>query len=163
VGTVISHVTSWLRNECWLFSIGRALLELQALLPYCNTFCVNKEGYAFMQSSTRADLAKVALHYSIPILCNSMPAQPKHHHGVHKAHLEHVNRSVDEHGPCRRRPILPTISLIPGIQKAQLNYPPESMQLIISQHSLNEGLLFRNMYVCVCIMTIYLHNLMYNM
>lgn len=116
-----------------VFPIGRALLELQALLPYSNTFCLNKEGYVYVQAFSRTDLAMVAMHYSIPIMCRTVaqnsPEPQNQSLLLHHDHL--LNESIHV--------ILPNVSKTPGIQKAQFPFPRESMKLIISQHSLNEG------------------------
>ena len=121
-------------------SIGRALLALQALLPYSNTFCVNKEGYTYVQAFSRAELALVAMHYSIPIICRTIAQNPLEHQNQshHHNHHHHHHHQRNESG-LYVHVILPKVNKSPGIQKAQFPYPRASMQLIISQHSLNEG------------------------
>ena len=108
-------------------TIGRALLELQSLLPHSITFCINKVGYTYTQASTRNELALVAEHYNISILCATTT-----HHGSNKNKNVGAERS-------RNQPILPHIRLTSGVQNEGFTYPHASMKLILSQHAINEG------------------------
>ena len=100
-----------------MIHLGRALLELQTFLPHSVTFCVNKDGYMFPQSYNKRDFAHVAEHYNIPILCAAVGSEI-----------------------LRNQPILPHIYLSSGLEKEDFPYPRASMQLILSQHALNQGL-----------------------
>jgi len=102
---------------------GRAILELQNKLPFTHTYCINKEGYTFTQSTNKQDLLFVAIHYNISIPC-----------------LFHTNDGKN----ITSRVILPNIDLFPGIQSSPLPYNPASFDLILSQHALNEGKVLPN-------------------
>ena len=121
-------------RDPFVFSSGRALLELQSLMPHSTTFCVNKKGYNYAQASTRNELALIAEHYSIPILCST-----GHHNNRNK------NAGVEK---IKSQPILPHIRLTSGVQKEAFTYPHASMKLILSQHAINEG--FHNIILYIC-------------
>eukprot|EP01036_Dinobryon_divergens_P025167 gene25167-33688_t len=105
---------------------GRALLELQSLMPHSTTFCVNKKGYNYAQASTRNELALIAEHYRIPILCST------------GGHHNNRNKNVGAE-KIKSQPILPHIRLTSGVQNEAFKYPHASMKLILSQHAINEG------------------------
>ena len=93
--------------------IGRALLELQAQLPYGHTYCINKKDYNYAQSTKSDELLKVASHYNIPVLCPG--------------------------NSDKQNPLLPVISTNAGVQNENFPYSKEAFNLIISQHALNDG------------------------
>jgi len=99
------------------------------------TFCINKDGYAYTQASTRNDLALIAQHYNIPILCAA------EHHSRNKNSGAEISRS---------EPILPHIRLSSGIQTGDISLRRASMKLILSQHAINEGSTQQKPYPCTC-------------
>ena len=117
----------------FVFSAGRALLELQSLMPHSITFCVNKKGYNYAQASTRNELALIAEHYRIPILCST-------------GHHNNRNKNVGAE-KIKSQPILPHIRLTSGVQNEAFKYPHASMKLILSQHAINEGSQFYSLYL----------------
>ncbi|KAL6063513.1 hypothetical protein QOT17_011524 [Balamuthia mandrillaris] len=89
---------------------GRSLLELQSILPQARTACVNKAGYGMMQSENPTDLLAVAMGTNTSVYCRGTT------------------------------PILPEIRLTErGIALEDLPFPTASMDIILSQHALNQG------------------------
>jgi len=105
-----------------LVRVGHALMELQAYIPYGSTFCVNKDGYKYVQAKSQKDMCLIAFQYKIPIYCINKSSEK--------------NTSLDSIG---RVPLIPQVTLIPGIQFAKLPYKSDSIDFIMSQHALNEG------------------------
>lgn len=97
-------------------------MELQAYIPYVNAYCVNKDGYKYVQAKNQKDMGLIANQYKIPIYCINESRS--------------ANSSLDTVGHV---PLLPEVRLIPGIQFAPLPYKSDSIDFIMSQHALNEG------------------------
>jgi hypothetical protein len=88
-------------------------MEIQALLPQAKLTCLNKAGYEYVQMNTSEYGIDVARQHKINLYCNASD------HSV----------------------ILPSVILFDGLQTNPLSFKNESIDLIVSHHALNEGMI----------------------
>lgn len=108
------NVLGMLRNRILEIGCGSGLTLLQVcskIVKSSECICINKRGYRMSQSEIGRDLIRVAEYFNEPVLC--------------------TNQS---------QVILPVIKVIPGLQsKSTMRVLIESVDIILSQHALNEG------------------------